>query len=186
MGCSMPKKHGNEIVVSDDEEAYLRAAFRRFAIPYMLGALAIFAIVALWAIARTAEPQVNIKPVIAQPMLDELKAESLALRAQLSRVLERVNAVGEEISGAGRRVDELERRVESFTGRGGIGPKELAAFTKRLDESNRRIQELESSRAKLEARAARALTPPAETPKPPAAPFAEPARPTQPTTPPPL
>lgn len=166
----MPNTHGNDLVVSSDEEAYLKASFRRFALPYMLGGLAIFAIASLWLIGRGAEPHVDVKPLITQPMLDEIKAESLALRTQLSRVLERVNAVGEDLSGAARRVDELERRVERVTGRGGVGGTELAALRKRLDDADRRIALLEETGAKLEARAALTAPPPARPQEPPAAP----------------
>ena len=153
MFCDMPDTLGDQMTVSADEEAYLRAAFRRFALPYMLGALAIFAIVGLWLIGRAAEPRVDVKPVVTQAVLDEIRAESLALRAQLGNVLERVNAVGNELGGATSRVKELERRVESVTGRGGVGRSELAALTKRLDDNAQRIRELEARGAKLEARA---------------------------------
>jgi hypothetical protein len=153
MCCDMPDTRGDQLTVTADEEAYLRAAFRRFALPYMLGALAVFAIVGLWVIGRAAEPRVDVKPVVAQAALDEIRAESLALRAQLGKVLERVNAVGNELGGAAARVEELERRVERVTGRGSVGRSELAALTKRLDDADQRIQELEARGAKLEARA---------------------------------
>jgi tetrahydromethanopterin S-methyltransferase subunit G len=153
MSCDMPDTLGDHLTVSADEEAYLRAAFRRFALPYMLGALAVFAIVGLWLIGRAAEPRVDVKPVVAQAVLDEIRAESLALRAQLGKVLERVNAVGHELGAAASRVDELERRVERVTGRGGVGRSELAALTKRLDDADQRIAQLEARRTKLEARA---------------------------------
>ena len=141
------------MTVSADEEAYLRACFRRFALPYMLGALAVFAIVGLWMIGRAGEPRVALKPVVTQAMLDEIRAESLALRAQLGSVLERVNAVGTELGGAASRVKELERRVEQVTGRGGVGRSELAALNERLEANAERIRELEAQGAKLEARA---------------------------------
>lgn len=173
----MPDTRGNEITVSADEEAYLKAAFRRFALPYMLGAVAVFAILALWIIGRAAEPRVDVKPVLSQAVLDELKAESLALRAQLHNLLERVNSVGEGLSGASRRVDDLERRVERVTGRGGVGRSELAALTKRMDQVDRRIQQLEASNAKLEARAKGAGAPPARGPLPPASPAPGPSAP---------
>ena len=161
MICSMPNTLGNEIVVSADEEAYLKASFRRFALPYMFALVAVFAIAALWLVGRVDPPQVDVQPVVSQAMIDEVRAESLALRAQLSRVLERVNAVGEELSGASRRVEELERRVEKVTGRGGVGRGELVSLARRLDETDRRITALESSRAELEARASRLIAPPA-------------------------
>ncbi len=153
MNCLMPDSLGDQMLVSADEEAYLRAAFRRFALPYMLGSLAVFAIVALFLIGREAEPRVDVKPVVAQAVLDEIRADSLALRAQLGRVLERVNAVGNELGGASSGVEELERRVERVTGRGGVGRSELAALTKRLEEVDRRIGSLETHRARVQARA---------------------------------
>ena len=148
----MPDSLGDQMLVSADEEAYLRAAFRRFALPYVLGSLAVFALLGLWLVGRAAEPQAELKPVVTQAMMDEIRAESLALRAQLGNVLERVNAVGNELGGATAQIEELERRVERVTGRGGAGRSELAALTRRLDEADKRIQELES-RPKLEARA---------------------------------
>ncbi len=149
----MPDTHGEQMLVSADEEAYLKAAFRRFALPYMLGALAVFAIVGLWAIGRGAEPRVDVKQVFTQAVLDEVRAESLALRAQLGSILKRVNEVGSELGSAAERVKELEHRVERVTGRGGVGRSDLAAVMKRIDDADRRIQQLEARGAKLEARA---------------------------------
>ena len=146
MQWSMPNTNGQDLVVSADEEAYLKASFRRFALPYMLGGLAIFAIASLWLIGRGAEPRVDVKPVITQPMLDEIKAESLALRAQLARVLDRVNTVGEDLTGASERMEELERRMERATGRGSVGATELASLAKRLDAADRRITALGGER----------------------------------------
>ena len=132
------------MIVSADEEAYLRAAFRRFAVPYMLGAFAVISILSLWLIGRAAEPKLAVKPVVEPVVLDELRAESLALRAQLGKVLERLDAVAAEIGGAERRVNELENQVESATGKNGVGRREIAALIARLDEAYRRLDSLES------------------------------------------
>jgi chromosome segregation ATPase len=113
----------------------------------------VFAIVGLWIIGRGAEPNLVVKPVVSQAVLDEIRAESLALRAQLAQVHERVNAVGNELGGAAQRVEELERRFERVTGRGGVGRSELAAMTKRLDDTDRRFSELDAKGAQREVRA---------------------------------
>ena len=37
----MPDVQGEKIVIAAEEEAYLRSAFRRFALPYLIGLVAV-------------------------------------------------------------------------------------------------------------------------------------------------
>jgi len=140
----MPELRSGELDVAPEEEAYLRRAFRRFALPYMavtaLLALTIYA----WLLARAeVEPAAPIAAVDAS-VAEQLRTEILALRTQFSEVLDRLNAIGEEAGGAARRVSALEKRVERVTrGDDELRLRDIAALSERLDAATQRIAAIE-------------------------------------------
>jgi hypothetical protein len=144
MSPAMPELRSGKLDVAPEEEAYLRRAFRRFALPYMaitaLLALAIYG----WLIARAeTDPPAPIAGVDAS-VADQLRTEVLALRTQFSEVLDRLNAIGEEAGGAARRVSALEKRVERGTrGDDELRLRDIAALAERLDAATQRIAAVE-------------------------------------------
>jgi chromosome segregation ATPase len=151
MKPAMPELRTGNLDVAPEEEAYLRRAFRRFALPYVaisvLLALAIYG----WVIARDEAGPPALVPAVDTSIADELRTEVLALRAQLAQVLDRLNAVGEEAGGAARRVSELEKRVERATrGNDELRLRDLAALSQRLDEATQRIAAVEARESEVD------------------------------------
>ena len=141
----MPELRSGNLDVAPEEEAYLRRAFRRFALPYLV----ITALLALaihgWLVARDDVAAPAPVPAVDSSVADQLRTEVLALRTQFAEVLDRLNAVGEEADGAARRVSALEKRVERATrGDDEIRLRDLAVLSQRLDETSERIVALET------------------------------------------
>lgn len=88
----MPQTGASDLDVSTEEERYLRGAFRRFALPYLI-AVAVFAAFGGWAASRGA---------------GAASAELEDLHSRIAGLSERLEAVGGEVATAGRRVAALE------------------------------------------------------------------------------
>jgi hypothetical protein len=141
----MPELRSGNLDVAPEEEAYLRRAFRRFALPYLASSALLALAVYGWVMVREEADPPAPAPVVDASVADELRTEVLALRTQFAQVMDRLNAVGEEAGGAARRVSALEKRVERVTrGGDGLRKRDLAALSHRLDEAAQRIAAIEA------------------------------------------
>jgi hypothetical protein len=121
----MPQQTSGGIDVSKEEEKYLRRAFRRFALPYVL----MFALVA-WATTT----------LVSKDAPAGSGEELSSLREKVASLEGRVEQVSSEIEQAGRRVVALESRkpVDQRT-----ASEDTAGLERTLRDATRRIAELE-------------------------------------------
>jgi hypothetical protein len=175
----MPQPNSRGIDVSKEEEQYLRSAFRRFALPYVI----VFAVMA-WA---TTTVMAKDAPAGSGEEVSSLREKVAALEQSVAALDGRLAKVGTEIERAGGRVAALETRKPS---REPAAPSDTAELERALRDANRRIADLErrnssgaSAAERIDALAARmqriegiARTAPQSAPAP-AAPAPAPAAP---------
>jgi hypothetical protein len=181
----MPESTARGIDVSKEEEQYLRSAFRRFALPYVL----LFAGVA-WA---TTSWLSNDPPAPGSSAeVAALRDQVAALEQTVAKLDARLSKVGTDVERAGSRVGALESRKPAER----ASSDDTDGLERSLREATRRIAELErrngsgaTSAERIDALTARmqrlegATRAQASAPAP-AAPGAPPALPAAPAPPP--
>lgn len=138
----MTDPRGHELEVSPEEEALLRRAFHRFALPYVgaiaaLGALAIVGVVSV-------QPAPDRVPAGA-PGSEEIAAlhgEAEKLRSQLTAMATRVEAIGREASLATKKANEA--ASGGAPSAGGVSPNLLSDVARRIDEAAQRMSAIEA------------------------------------------
>ena len=128
----MPQQTAAGIDVSKEEEKYLRSAFRRFALPYVIA----FALVA-WATTTLVSKDV---PIGSAEEVSSLREKIASLEQSVASLETRVQKVGSEVERAGSRVGALESRKPSEP-RASAG--DTADLERTLRDATRRIAELE-------------------------------------------
>ena len=130
----MPQQASHGIDVSKEEEQYLRRAFRRFALPYVL----VFAFAAVaWA---TTFAMSKDGPTPGSPAeISALRDKVTALEQSIAALEGRVGKVGSEVERARSRVGALEKGKSAERASTG----DAAAVEKTLRDATRRIAELE-------------------------------------------
>jgi BMFP domain-containing protein YqiC len=128
----MPEPTARGIDVSKEEEQYLRSAFRRFALPYVL----LFAVLA-WA---TTSWLANDPPAGSPEEVASLRDKVAALEQTVAKLDGRMTKVGSELERAGSRVGALEGRKPAVER---ASSDDTAALERSLREATRRIAELE-------------------------------------------
>jgi TolA-binding protein len=173
MTGSMPEVHADDLQVSEEEERYLRSAFRRFVVPYLLLVIAITTGAVMWTAMSPSSPVED-----GSDELQSIVSEAASLREALALLRQEVRAQAAE---EGDRLGQLEGGVERL--RAGSGHESPAELADRLDHAHQRINALEGRLREMESR--RVSTPaPAAPPASPApaspAPWQPPASPTLP------
>jgi septal ring factor EnvC (AmiA/AmiB activator) len=124
----MPQQTSGGIDVSKEEEKYLRSAFRRFALPYLLG----FALVA-WATTTLLSKHA---PAGSGADLSSLREKVASLEQSVAVLERRVEKVGSEIE----RMGALESRKPADSR---AASEDTAQLESTLRDATRRIAELE-------------------------------------------
>jgi hypothetical protein len=139
----MPEAHPDGIEVSAEEERYLRRAFRRFALPYLLLVIAITGAALVWA---AAAPRVAKERTPDE--IRSLLAEAASLRETIASLREHQQ---QQAARTGERLEALEGGLDRLRSAraDGPGPAELAS---RLDHAHQRINALEGRLREMEAR----------------------------------
>src|SRR2546426_8088509 len=119
------------IDVSKEEEQYLRSAFRRFALPYVV----VFAAVA-WA---TTTVMSSDAPTGSAEEIASLREKVATLEQSIAALEGRVAKVGSELERAGARVGGLETRKPAER----ASSTDTDALERSLREATRRIADLE-------------------------------------------
>jgi len=138
----MSDRYGHELEVSPEEEALLRRAFHRFALPYM-GAIA-----ALGALAIVGVVSVRPAPDLVLPAAPDsedvaaLRGEAEKLRSQLTAMATRVEAIGREASLATKKANEA--ASGGAPSAGGVSPNLLSDVARRIDEAAQRMSAIEA------------------------------------------
>jgi septal ring factor EnvC (AmiA/AmiB activator) len=140
----MPQKNPNGIDVSEAEQRFLRRAFRRFALPYLLA----FAVVA-WGIGSWLAPEGAASP----EQVSELQKELAALRETVAGIEGRFAAVDEALAKARERVASLEKRAPGKVDTSALEG-DLSDATRRVASLERQIQE-QAAAERIDALAAR-------------------------------
>ena len=177
----MPQQNPSGIDVSKEEEKYLRSAFRRFALPYVVG----FALVA-WATTTLMTKDV---PTGSVEDVSSLREKVASLEQSVAALEGRLQKMGGDLERAGTRVGALEnrkpaepravdtdtsglerslrdatRRIAELEKRGGSG----ASAAERIDALTTRMQRIEGMARTTQAPAAPAAPAPAPMPAAPA------------------
>ncbi len=122
----MSQKNHHGIDVSEAEERFLRRAFRRFALPYLLA----FAVVA-WGLASLLAPGGGASPA----EVSELREQVDALRESIAGIEGRFAALDSAVAKARERVASLEKR--------GPAKADTSAIESDLREATRLVASLE-------------------------------------------
>ena len=154
----MPEIQGDTFDVTAEEQRYLRRSFRRFALPYLIGMLAIAALIAMASGTVSARGGAG-----AGDELNSLVAEAASLRAAIAVVRDELRERNAE---AGARLEALEDGVAKL--RVSADGESAAELGSRLDHAHQRIQLLEGRFAEIEAGRAAAPTQPRAPAWPPA------------------
>jgi prefoldin subunit 5 len=126
----MSQQNTPGIDVSKEEERYLRRAFRRFALPYVLvfGAVAWVATTAVSGDGPTGSPK----------EMSELHEELSALKQAIAALEGRVEQVGGKVEKAGRRMGALETQKPRRD-----ATSDTSALERDLRDATRRVAQLE-------------------------------------------
>ena len=171
MTGAMPELQQEDLLVSEEEERYLRSAFRRFALPYLMLVITITMGAVMWTASSSTTPEDG------SDEFQSIVSEAASLREAVSALRQELHA---QATDSGDRLGQLEGGLERLrAGAGGESPAELA---NRLDHAHQRINALEGRLRELESqRAAAAPAPRASAPLPaspePAWPTPTPAQP---------
>jgi hypothetical protein len=136
MKGAMPEIGGQGFDVSKEEQRFLKRCFRRFALPYVIGAFAVGALAGAlpqWRAADAGEATAATDP--------RLHEEIAAIRSELATLSQR--AVGAEATLAKTR-DRLVALEQRAGGTQVDSTGDLAALEESLDAARRRMDALES------------------------------------------
>jgi hypothetical protein len=128
----MPQPNSAGIDVSKEEEKYLRRAFRRFALPYVIG----FAMVA-WATTMLVAKDA---PTGSGAELSSLQEKVTTLETSIAALEGRVAKMGGDLERAGTRVGALESRKPTAPR---ADETDTSGLERSLRDATRRIAELE-------------------------------------------
>jgi hypothetical protein len=135
----MPDTDAGSLEVSKEEERYLRRAFRRFALPYVIAVLAgvgVWGAVAGFRLGPAHDPGESKE-------FQGLIAESASLREAISALRRDVDSAAARAEEGVTRVSSLERRVAKISdATEAVGAPSLR---KRLDQAHQRINALDAS-----------------------------------------
>ncbi len=129
----MPQKNAQGIDVSAEEERFLRGAFRRFALPYVIG----FAVIAGVAAMLGGSDGEGASPEVVAA----LQVEVETLEEKVARLETQLTSLGVEVSRAGERVATLEKKPAQAK------PSSDPALAKKLRDATSRVAELEKKLA---------------------------------------
>jgi hypothetical protein len=168
----MPEIGTEGLDVSAEEERYLRGAFRRFAVPYLIVTLAMAGVAVAVVSLGSGDP--GGRP---SDELESMVAEAASLREAIAAVRQELR---DHATDASARLAKLESDARAAAG--GSADAELVS---RLDRANQRISELEDRLSELQMAGATAPSPalaptPAPEPAPDEAPSWAPASPSLP------
>lgn len=134
----MPEIHGGEFQVSKQEERYLRRAFRRFALPYvvvLLAALGAWGAVTGFRLGPAHDPAGSSE-------VQSLIAEAASLRQAIGALREELDGVARRAEEGVSRVSSLEKRVAKLAdATEAIG---ATALRRRLEQAHQRINALDA------------------------------------------
>jgi hypothetical protein len=155
----MPEIQDSGIDVSAEEERYLRGAFRRFAVPYLVATIAM-AGVAVAAVSLSSDQPTDS----GSEELESLVAEAASLREAIAGVREDLRAHASDTT---ERISKLESGLARMEAGGGSAETELIG---RLDHAHQRIGELEGRIAEIQSARAAPEEPPGWAPASPSLP----------------
>ena len=142
MTRAMPEVHPDALEVSAEEERYLRGAFRRFALPYLL-------LVILITGGALALNTLALRGADADPPADELQS----LVAEAASLREAIGGLREELvlqaASSGERLEQLEGGLAKL--RAAAGQESSAELASRLDHAHQRITGLEGKLRQMQA-----------------------------------
>jgi hypothetical protein len=166
----MPEVRGDRLEVSAEEERYLRRAFRRFALPWLILAGALGALIGAlprW-IEANPEPTVAAEPPQAREPNGELRGDIAAVsqrvvgaESAVANLRDRVALLESQSGGSGsgaRGSDAIDQRFDAFASRiaalesrlgaeDGSAPAEALHLEKQLDSLDARLARLEAAQA---------------------------------------
>ena len=123
------------IDVSKEEEKFLRAAFRRFALPYVIAVALVAWMATTW--------MSNDAPVGSPKEMSSLLVKVAALEKSIAALEGRIAKVDGELERAGTRVGALESRKPTAAPASG----DTTALEKALRDATRRVADLERRNA---------------------------------------
>jgi predicted RNase H-like nuclease (RuvC/YqgF family) len=129
----MPEQNAQGIDVSKEEERYLRRAFRRFALPYVI------ALVALSWIIATAVARDGVVPSGAPADLASASEKLSQIEQSLAALDARVAKIGSDVERAGKRMGALESAKPNSVATAG----DTASLERSLRDATRRMADLE-------------------------------------------
>src|SRR5262245_25869415 len=129
----MPQQNPQGIDVSKEEERYLRSAFRRFALPYVI----VFAVLA-WA---TTTVMSKDSPAAAGEDMSSVREKVVALEQSIAALEGRITKMDSELQRAGTRVGALENRKPAVPER--AASSDTSDLERSLRDATRRIADLE-------------------------------------------
>jgi hypothetical protein len=127
----MPDKTAQGIDVSREEEKYLRRAFRRFALPYLIGLAAL-----TWAVT-TAASRGGVAPGESSAELAMANDKLSRIEQSLIELDSRVSKMGTDVDRAGKRMSALEAKPNSAPA------SDTASLERSLRDAMRRVADLE-------------------------------------------
>lgn len=160
----MPEVATGSFAVSQEEERYLRGAFRRFVVPYLI-AIAASAIVVVWlslTLALRGESATSEEEPSALATAEAVHSDITALRKELTDTIMRVNELDRSLGGTSKKVSQLEKRVEKPAPASGASANQVAALERTLEKTQRRLELLEEQVRDSGVRFPAALDPPAD------------------------
>jgi predicted RNase H-like nuclease (RuvC/YqgF family) len=129
----MPQQNARGIDVSKEEEQYLRSAFRRFALPYVI----VFAVLA-WA---TTTVMSKDSPTAAGEDVTSVREKVAALEQSIATLEGRLSKMDSEFERAGARMGALENRKPGIAER--AASNDTSDLEHSLRDATRRISDLE-------------------------------------------
>ena len=142
----MPEVHGNHLDVSAEERRYLRRTFHRFALPWLLVAFALGALVGALSRGSDAQPAATASGSGEDPQAREQVG---SMRGDVASLSQRLVAAEDSLTKTRDRLAML----EGHSGRGESGGADTAEVDQRLDAIVGRIAALESRAGEIAGRA---------------------------------
>lgn len=143
---AMPEWRGQELEVSPEEEALLRSAFRRYALPYLAGTMAL-AVAGVGLALAVARPAPDSASRVDADLVEGLRAEAEALRQKSAALEGRIGAVEAKTASAVQRLGALEGRTEALAQRPTAGAPDpaVANLARELRQAEQRVAALEDT-----------------------------------------
>jgi peptidoglycan hydrolase CwlO-like protein len=159
----MPEVATGSFAVSSEEERYLRGAFRRFVLPYLI-AIGAAVIVVVWVtltLALSGDSEASEEQASARVAVEAVYAEITALRKEFADTIMRVDGLDRSLGGTAKKLTTLEQRVQQPAPKSGADASQVAALERTLEETQKRLELLEEQVRDSGVRFPAALDPPA-------------------------